>query len=146
MWFLGGVQCLNAIGGLWAIIFHTSFFLYYKSVAMDDLIYWIIMIIFHIPAWFGAIYYGRFFMKGNKKGLPKAHLLNIVSIVLICAWAIIGGEIFKGISLVYPGVGGTAADDQGRVKDWRIITFNLVGALLLCLCNAHWFRCAQQFQ
>merc|ERR1711988_327406 len=51
---------------------------------MDDLIYWIVMIIFNIPAWFGAIYYARFFMQGNKKGLPKAHLLNIVSIVLIC--------------------------------------------------------------
>ena len=146
MWFLGGVQCINAISGIFAIIFNACFFLYNKGIPMDYLIYLTVLTIFMIPSWFGAIYYGRFFMKGNKKGLPKAHLLNIVTIVLVCAWSIIGGEIFFGISLPYPAAGAAPGQHGAHHKDWRIMTYNIIGALLFCLCQAHWFRCAQQFQ
>ena len=46
MWFLGAVQIIYAVQGIFAIIFALCFFLYFKGINTDLLIYLIIMTIF----------------------------------------------------------------------------------------------------
>ena len=143
IWSLGAFQIITAVGTIYSTIFACCFFMYFKGMETDRLIFLAFFLVWQIPSWLGAIYYGRFFMKSEKKNLPKAHLLNIVTIVLTCLWATVGSDVFFEYPMIYPGVGGAKAGTG--LKSSKIYLYNFMGAFCLCICQAHWFNCAKKF-
>ena len=163
IWTLGGFQCITVAGSMMATIYWFAFFSHFVHARVGDVVYYLVNLIFTLPMWLGGYYYLRFFMGKGKSKLPRAHVCNIITIVLTCAWAIGGGYAFYDFPMPYgpggaaaagaaaarggahgkPG-GGYGAKTQGELER-RIILFNCGGAFILCLVQYHWFNCAKLY-
>ena len=167
IWTIGGIQCIAVLGSMVATIYWFAFFSHFVHARVGDIVYYLVNLIFTLPMWLGGYYYLRFFMKKEKAKLARAHVCNIITILLTCIWAIGGGYAFYDFPMPY-GPGGAAAagaaaagaaggagagaggagmggaSSRGALER-RIILYNCGGAFVLCLVQYHWFNCAKLF-
>ena len=78
------------------------------NLTVKLVVYMGVAALFKFPEWIAGYWYLRFFVKKNenpefKDQLPRAHLLNIISIIFSTLWAIIGGYIMFDTSMYTHG-------------------------------------------
>ena len=146
MYILGILQIIIAVLGI-------ANALYWITSPLDNtvgsFIYGGIQILLVIPYWIGGFYYLSFFVKKNsdpdrKLKLPRAHLLNIISILLQCIWGIAGGYIFYSgpINSESFMFGNTAGFQSSETV--ALLT-NIFGTLAWCALNHYWLIVTRRF-
>ena len=98
VYILGIIQIIYAVVGLSNAIWWLDYVLSGRGDTVA-IIFSLVMILCIAPSWVGAWFYLRFFIKRQsnpefKNQLPSAHFLNMISILAICVWGVIGGYIF----------------------------------------------------
>ena len=102
-----------------------------------------------MPYWLGGYYYLRYFVKKNRDSsvvnyLPRAHLLNIISILLQTIWGIVGGYIFWKGPLYYQSFMFGNALAYGY-KESMIIVANVVSLICWITLNWYWLVVTKRF-
>ena len=97
-----------------------------------------------LPIWLAGFFYLRWFVKRDtqpefKRQLPSAHLLNIIGIVAICIWGVVGGLIWAKHPFYAMNFGIYYRDDA-----WPIIN-NCLSVVLWGGLNYYWMGVTRRY-
>ena len=100
-----------------------------------------------VPYWLGGYYYLRFFVKKNSDDqvanyLPRAHLLNIVSIILQCTWGIAGGYIFYSHPIIPQSM--FVGNSKDTSETWAIVSAVFSAVVWIAL-NHYWLIVTRRY-
>ena len=142
VYILGVIQIIYSLVGMSNAIWWLQW-----SFNMDaaSIIFSLVMILCIAPAWIGGWFYLRFFIKKEsrpefKNQLPSAHFLNIISILAICIWAIVGGLIFVKYPVNSMGYGSYSKKNILGAILSNILTFLIYGGL-----NYYWLGVTKRY-
>ena len=97
IWFLGASQIIYTVQTIWGYVMALCYVAYSGADIKTSLALYILgLILCQVPSYLAAIYYGRYFVHSDRGKLPKAHLCNIVSLVLIYIWVTYVAESLIG--------------------------------------------------